>query len=182
MPKKMVLWLLMIVTVCLGSAMAQEETKKGQEASNLKADNENKPVHAYRVDFSIYELQNGKRINTRHYSLDLSPGPWSEIKIGSRIPVTSGADQYQYLDLGTNIGCELGEQGDDVSLRVTSDFSSLAGPGEQTSRPLMPPIVRQIKIEGRTVAGPGRPALIGAVDDPNSDRQFQLEATTTRLK
>lgn len=182
MPKKMVSWWLMMVTMCLAPAMAQEETKKGQEPSNVNAENHNKPVHAYRVDFSIYELENGKRINTRHYSMDLSPGPWSEIKIGSRIPVTSGADQYQYLDLGTNIGCELGEQGDDVSLRITSDFSSLAGPGEQASRPLIPPIVRQIKIEGRTVAAPGKPVLIGAVDDPNSDRQFQLEATATRLK
>ena len=179
MPKKMVWWWLMMVTICLGPAMAQEETKKGQEASNVKAENESKPVHAYRVDFSIYELANGKRINTRHYSMDLSTGPWSEIKIGSRSPVTSGADQYQYLDVGTIIGCELGEQGDDVSLRITSDFSSLAGLGEQSSHP---PIIRQIKIEGRTVAGPGKPVLIGAVDDPNSDRQFQLEATATRLK
>jgi hypothetical protein len=62
---------------------------------------------------------------------------------------------------------------------VRSDFSNLASPEEQHSTQ---PIIRQIKINGRTVTSLGKPVIIGSVDDPNSNRQFQLEATVTRLK
>jgi hypothetical protein len=111
--------------------------------------------------------------------MDLNSGPWSEIKIGTRVPVKPAEGTFQYIDLGTNISCELDEQDGDISLDVRSDFSNLSSPEEQHSSP---PIIRQIKINGRTIATPGKPVVIGAVDDPNSNRQFQLEATVTRLK
>jgi hypothetical protein len=40
----------------------------------------------------------------------------------------------------------------------------------------------QLKIEASTTATPGKPLIVGSVDDPNSKRQFQLELTVTRLK
>lgn len=158
---------------------AQEENKAASQENKNEAEHHQKPVHAYRVDFSIHELEDGKKINTRHYTMDLNSGPWSEIKIGTRVPVSPTQGSFQYIDLGTSIDCEIGEQGEDVTLEVRSDFSNLSGPEEQHSTQ---PVIRQIKINGRTVTAIGKPVIIGAVDDPNSNRQFQLEATVTRLK
>ena len=88
--------------------------------------------------------------------------------------------QFQYLDVGTNIDCQINEQGEDISLDVRSDFSNLSSAEEQHSPE--PPIIRQVKITGRTITAPGKPTLIGAVDDPTSNRQYQLEAVVTKLK
>lgn len=140
-----------------------------------------KPSHAYRVDFTIGEMDGGKKINARHYSIVLMPGDRKEVKIGSRVPVPmlSGSNQFQYMDVGTNIDCRLLEAGEDVSLDVHSDFSNLA-PAEEQHSPQ--PVVRQIRIHGEPLAALGKPVVVGLVDDPNSTHQFQLEALVTKLK
>jgi len=192
MQRTIAIWLLAISMTFgygLKSLYAQEETKTTAEDDKTKSSSTAKPVHAYRVDFSITELAEGKKVNTRHYSLVTNSGPWSTLKIGTRVPVATGSfqpnaaaalvNQFQYLDVGTNIDCEVNEQGEDISLDVRSDFSNLSSDAEQHSPQ---PIIRQIKINGRTITAPGKPALIGAVDDPTSNRQYQLEAVVTKLK
>jgi hypothetical protein len=44
------------------------------------------------------------------------------------------------------------------------------------------PLLRQMQINASTVTVPGRPTVVGSMDDPNSKRQFQLELTVTKLK
>jgi hypothetical protein len=169
----------------LQSLHAQAETKAAAEEGKAKSTSPVKPVHAYRVDFSITELAEGKKVNMRHYSMVANSGPWSSLKIGTRVPVATGSTgsgsptQFQYLDVGTNLDCEVNEQGEDLSLDVRSEFTNLSGAEEQHSPQ---PIIRQIQINGRTITSPGKSALIGAVDDPTSNRQYQLEAVVTKLK
>jgi hypothetical protein len=189
MQRTIAIWLLAISMTfgyCLKSLHAQEETKAAAGEDKAKSRNPVKPVHAYRVDFSITELAEGHKVNTRHYSMVANSGPWSTLKIGTRVPVATGSTgsgsptfMFQYLDVGTNIDCEVNEQGEDVALDVRSDFSNLSS-AEQEHSPQ--PIIRQITINGRTITSPGKSALIGAVDDPTSNRQYQLEAVVTKLK
>lgn len=168
--------LFLLVFCGLPRARSQEQNKPPE---NPTAEHP-KAAHAYRVEFLINELDDGKKANTRHYSINLNSGERSEIKIGTRVPVVTGAqNQWQYLDVGTTIHCGLVEFGDDVSLRVDSEFSNLSSPEEQHSSQ---PIIRRINISGSTLAGLGKPVVIGSADDPTSNRQFQLEASVTRLK
>ena len=173
---------------CARMASAQEESKESGAAKTVKADDS---VDAYRLDVSFNELEDGKKLNTRHYSIDLTGGRPEEIKIGSRVPVVSatcssssasspsGGEQYQYLDLGTHLMAQLISHGD---LHVSGDISSLdTSAGTETSARLGP-VIRQIRIEGSTALVLGKPILIGSADDPNSKRQFQLEVTVTKLK
>ena len=186
--------MLFVMTIALGSvaiAQAQEETKpSAQQESAKAADLERrserpKPVQPYRLDFALDELESGKKINTRHYSMTLTAGATNEMKIGTRVPVstTSGAStQYQYLDVGTSIWANLREVGDDLQLEVRSDVSNLdlSSPRDRDLAPA--PIVRQIQLNGKTLLVIGKAITLAAVDDPNSTHAFQLDVIATPMR
>jgi hypothetical protein len=162
------------------------------QVAKVKADSEarkNQPVNSYRLEFSVNELEEGKAINTRRYSTNLSAAPEfgnGEIKIGTRVPVELKQGEMQYLDIGTRIECRLQDQtskpslGNDVELSAQAELSSFAQPDQATQT--FHPIVRQLQIRASGVVTPGKPTVMGTVDDPNSRRQFQLEVTVTKLR
>jgi hypothetical protein len=175
-------------------AKAEAETAE-QAEKRAKAEQAETPAHAYRIDFSIIELEDSKKINSRHYSMDLNSGDRNQIKIGTRVPVATGSfdpskgptqfTQFQYIDVGTSINCRLEERGNELAVDVRGEFSNFSNSNDQhgpQSAVAWQPIVRQININGSTLASPGKPIVIGSVDDPNSNREFQLEVTATRLK
>ncbi|MBZ5547658.1 MAG: hypothetical protein LAO22_06785 [Acidobacteriia bacterium] len=166
--------------------VAAQETTSAAKASTAAVE----PAHAYRVDFSVNEVEDNKKINTRQYSLNLKSGDANEIKIGTRVPISGQGATLQYIDVGTNIWCRIKDRadetwlGNDVSLSVRSDISNFARPNQEggVARDNEPPVLRQLKIDASTVAVLGKPMVIGSVDDPNSKRQFQLEVTVTKLR
>ena len=192
MRKLIGIWLIATCVVLSGGFMslhAQEE-KPASEDNNAKAERRadseqqsapaaERPMHPYRADFVISELEDGKRINARHYSMLLNVGGWNQIKIGTRVPVSTEQNMFQYMDIGTGIKCRLIESGSDLAIDVQTDFSSLSAPEEQHSRQ---PITRQVSINGNTLVTSGKPVVIGIVDESTSKRQFQLEATVTKLR
>jgi len=178
------------------SGSAQEKADSGRPAAtNQKAI----AIEPYRLDFSFNELENGKKINTRHYTISTTAGSANEIKIGSRVPVAVSGEsstvppQYQYVDLGTYIWAMLRDKGagfqplDGLQLEVRSEISATkhedvdAAPRAPHST-FTAPIISQIKINGATQLVLGKPLMIGVGDDPYSNRQYQLEVTATKLK
>lgn len=164
-------------------AMAQDAPKAKSDAAQVG--------HAYRLDFTLNELEDGKKINFRQYSINLNGGDHSDIKIGTRVPVESSkAGEYQYLDVGTNIWCRMRDYrdvpwlGDDLLLDVQADISNFAGGDQprQTPGPMPGPVIRQMKINANTIVVVGKQLSLGTVDDPNSKRQFQIEVLVTKLK
>lgn len=161
-------------------ASAQDSTASKPTAEASEAG------HAYRLDFTVSEIEDSKKINSRQYSMNLNAGDSSEIKIGTRVPVEAKSGEFQYMDVGTNIWCRMRDRkdvtwlGNDVLLNVRSDITNFAVP-EQPGQ-TMRPIVRQLRIEASTIAVVGKPMVVGIVDDPNSKRQFQLELTVTKLR
>jgi hypothetical protein len=204
MRKMLVAWV--VVTVVLfrepGMAQAQQGTEPaGQaqaarpattESQEPKTDQHGKPIEPYRLDFSFNELESGKKINTRHYSINLTAGSADEVKIGTRVPIATvevnpSPTQFQYLDLGTSIWALLRNSRDEIQLEVRSEISSTKHEDVDTyprapHTTFTPPIVSQIKIDGSTLVVTGKPIVIGSVDDPYSNRQFQLEVTATKLR
>lgn len=164
-------------------AQAQEGTKESQGVPAKV-----QPLQSYRLDFSFNEIADGKTVNTRHYSMNMTAGNSNEIKIGTKVPVAVApaspsvpTPSFQYVDIGTNIWSQLREHGDELMLVVRGEVSNLDtdnGEHAGTSNP----VIRQIKISGDSLLVVGKPILIGAVDDPNSKRQFQLEVTVTKVK
>ena len=163
-----------------------------QDSAAAKPALETTEHHAYRVDFTLTEIDDGKKINTRQYSMNLNGGDEGEIKIGTRVPVRVKGDEFQYVDIGTNIWCHLRDRNsryndkemswlvNDVVLNVRSELSNFSIPDQQSQSDR--PAIRQMKIDANTIAVVGKPTVIGVVDDPNSKRQFQLEVTVTKLR
>jgi len=195
---------------CAKLLTAQEQAEENKPAKAASGDSKApvvaRAVRPYHLDFVIKEMDGGKKINSRHYSTDLNAGESDTIKIGTRVPVvTSGGkdafqQQWQYMDVGTTIHCRLFDRGDDVVIDVHTDVSDFALPG-QTGSPMAVgggasvgtsgspavvagphPLVRQIQLEGVTVLTTDKPMTIASVDDPNSNREFQMEVTATKLK
>jgi hypothetical protein len=191
MRKASALWTVTILgfMICCGTAACAQGGATGEKAkAETKADagsavaaDRARPVHAYRLDFSVNELEDGKKINSRQYSLNLNADDANEIKIGTRVPIDAGQGTFQYLDVGTNIWARIEERSDGVALSVRAENSNLAVPdkGELLAER---PMIRQLKINASTLALLGKPMIVGSVDDPNSKRQFQLEVTVTRLR
>lgn len=192
--KVMAIWFLMaMVALFAGAKSAQAQD------SPSKAEQPEKAIHAYRLDFSLNEFAGEKKINTRHYSITSDvPGERQEIKIGTRVPVAtasiptsasagSGSNsvvstEYQYLDVGTHIWCSLKEHGDELELQAGSDISNIDAEGARDTNNQLGPVVRQIKIIGSTIVVLGKAIIIGSADDPASNRQFQLEVTVSKLR
>jgi hypothetical protein len=169
------------------SAGFAQEQEASKDSSPLPI--KNKAVQPYRLDFSFNEVAEGKVVNTRHYSMNLTSGSSNEIKIGTRVPVAvssspsaPAAMQYQYMDVGTNIWSQLREHGDELTLAVRAEVSNLDVGTSSSGGAMLPPVVRQIKIDGETLLVVGKTLTIGSVDDPNSKRQFQLEVNITKLR
>jgi hypothetical protein len=170
------------IAICWSAFCLSIHPALAQEAADSKAKSAESALTAFRLDFALSESEDGKKINTRHYSMNLVPGytPSNEVKIGSRVPVEAKPGEVQYIDIGTNIWSRMTERGDAIQLEVRADLSNLANP-EQEGRTAVP-VVRQVKISASTIAEAGKPTVLGVVDDPNSKRQFQLDVTVTRLK
>ena len=114
--------------------------------------------------------------------MNLQADDANEIKIGTRVPVETGeGHQFQYVDVGTNIWCRIGERSDGIPLSVRAEISNFAIPDQSTGHEAHP-LIRQFQIKASTLAQLGKPMIVGSVDDPNSKRQFQLEVTVNKLK
>jgi hypothetical protein len=183
MRKALAVFTIAILGFMIGSratTVAQDSAAK-PEMNAKPSKRAEKPVHAYRVDFSLNELEDGKKINTRQYSVNVNSDESNEIKIGTRVPVESKEEEFQYLDVGTNVWCRIEERSDGVALSVRAENSNFAIPDQGTGHDARP-VIRQLKISGSTLALLGKPMIVGSMDDPNSKRQFQLEVTVTKLR
>jgi hypothetical protein len=161
-------------------------------------DNSLSTVPAYHLDFTLVELEDGKKINSRQYAMDsIAERPTNvgrdgdfgaggkEIKIGTRVPVETEQGKVEYVDIGTRIWNKLVLNNDGQLLSdVRAEVSSLV-PRTDTDvyRPSSHnPILRQLSIQSSTAITVGKPTSLGTVEDPDSKRQFQLEMTVTKLR
>ena len=134
----------------------------------------------YNLEFSLNELEDGKKINTRHYSIKLTSGSNRVLKIGTRVPVETEQGKFQYLDVGTNLRAHMYGKDDAPILDVDVDISNFAIP-DQATHSGGQPLLRQILISGSQTLIFDKPTVVGSVDDPNSKRTYQLEVVATKL-
>jgi len=137
------------------------------------------PDKFYKLDFVMKEVEAGKVLNSRSYSVIISgrESDRASIRTGSKVPFNSG-NMVQYADIGVNIDCiHVHELGDNLTMQVEADLSNI--PQEQ---PGNPPVVRQDKWNSMVIVPLRKPTTLFSSDDPASRQQVQLELTATPIR
>lgn len=145
----------------------------------------------YRLDFVIKELNEGKIINTREYSMIVEAsdhrGPGKGVvKSGDRVPVATGSKggdtQIQYIDIGANIDAQLFALDTGLILNSSIEISAIAASETQSAQSLPDPVIRQVRSETQAEIFPGKANQIASLDDTASKHRFVIEVTPTKLK
>ncbi|HEY4678357.1 MAG TPA: hypothetical protein VIJ01_14415 [Candidatus Angelobacter sp.] len=178
--------MLMIVFLAACSLAAQEDTKKKQEAPDRDAIVKKAAVPTYKMAFSIYELQDGKKINQRDYSLlvEANERGANTLKIGTKVPIDTGKESYTYTDVGFELRCSAGETvNNKLEVSVDIGISNFAIPEQNTaprageSRPVLRAVTQRVS----AVVNPGKPQILTSMDDVNSTKRIQVELTATKV-
>ena len=157
-----------LLTVMIGArtCLAQTETPKQPEGPR-----------AYQLDFVLKELEEGKVINSRNYSMmvTLVAGGGS-IRSGDKVPVVTKSgpqSEYTYIDVGVDIDCAaVQETQGKLTLSVKADISS-AQP--ESTRPL----VRHTRWSSNVIVPLKKATVLFTSDDTSSKRRTQLELTAS---
>jgi hypothetical protein len=142
---------------------------------------------AYRVDLVLSESEGGKRTNTRNYSFVIEESRAARLRQGLRVPVPAGGvsgtgtvTQFQYMDIGLNIDCDLREVESGVHVGLLVDESSLSR--EQPVSTLSAPVVRQLRNQVDAVIPAGKQTLVSSVEELDSKKRMDIEVTATKVR
>lgn len=180
--------MLIMLFLAAGALIAQEEAKKPQETPPKDVVAKQAAMPTYKLAFSIYELQEGKKINQRDYSLLAQAddrGAPNKLKIGTKVPIEAGSGQITYADVGFDLECSAAERlNNKLAVWVEITLTNFAIPEQNTdprtagSRPVLRGVTQRL----RTVLTPGRAQVITSMDDVNSNKRMQVELTATKVE
>jgi type II secretory pathway component GspD/PulD (secretin) len=148
------------------------------------------PKKAFRLTYTVTEVDAGKRVGTQHFSMVTASGQNTKLKQGSKAPIATGSynatagtqesprpvglqTQFTYIDVGMNFDATLTAMGEGAMLKSDVVQSSLApetsGVGPQD------PIIRQTELQGVFYLTNGKPLVIGSLDIPGTTRRLDIE-------
>ena len=182
MNKSLVLIALLAACVCASALAPAQDEKESPKIPERQ-------FATYHLEISINELADGKKINTRRYSMNVA-GPngngGEHLKIGTRIPVQAEEGKFQYMDLGTSISVRLSSYtGGPIPfppiISVDVDISTLADPSQVKPGSYSTPLIRSVTLTGASPVVLDKPVVMASAADPDSNHEFQLAVTATRL-
>src|SRR5579863_2846107 len=134
------------------SASPKEQPTPKQDTNGAaKTSTTQRQATAYHLDFSLNELEDGKKLNTRRYAMNLTDADsdgGQDLKIGTRVPVQSENGKFEYLDIGTTIRARFIHWTTPVIVNVNADISNFASPDDATRTGH--PLLRQMRIGAST--------------------------------
>jgi hypothetical protein len=151
------------------------------------------PAEVYKVELTMHDATDASAKAGRKYVILIDTHGAGTFKIGSREPVASGSfqpgtggvginplvnTQFTYVDTGVNIDCKLDTaDASRLQLRADIDISSIV-PHEKSVIPN--PVIGQLKLAVMALIVPGKRTVIASIDDPVSNRKFDIEALITK--
>lgn len=178
--------LMLIMTFLAVGTMAAQDTTKSTEKPDKDVVVKKAAVPTYKMAFSIYELQDGKKINQRDYSLlvDANDHGLNTLKIGTKVPIDAGNGGITYADVGFELRCSAVETvNGKLAVGVDITITNFAIPEQNTdprtagSRPVLRGVTQRVG----AVVNPGKPQILTSMDDVNSNKRMQVELTATKL-
>jgi type II secretory pathway component GspD/PulD (secretin) len=171
---------LMAISLPLASSAASaQETKAGTSTRENSISKGGEAV--FQVRFVVRELDEGKRANTRSYMLLVKNNQTAKLRVGNRVPYRVGENSYQYQDVGINIDCHVAEQENSLLLHIKVESMSVTA-HEALGGESRNPVFGQLAFEEDSEIPMGKPTLIGALDDVDSNRRYEVEVTATKVR
>lgn len=188
---------LTVLFLALAVVAAPGFTAAAQKSSDQAAtEKHEKPVPVvYSVHYVICELANGKRINSRSYTL-MAAGSRSDrgsVRVTSSVPFAMGSysprngsgapesTQLQYKNVGMSIDCDIPDvsaPARQVMVNTNINWSFMPGSDKATHQP----IFSNLQFSGPSLVPLGKPTVIGKMDDTTSDHQYQIEVTVKKVE
>jgi len=196
MKRRMVMTLTLILVLAgaagIPRAAAQESTEAPVKTQGKEEATPPKSIDSYNIDFTVSELDNGKKINSRSYSMQMPnipflrlPGgspPWTDwkrVRVGSQIPIPAGEKGFTYKDVGMDIDCRYFLMGNGkLTMATTWDYTSMGGDQERNNPT---PVFRHVRSEVEAVVPLDKPTVISEVDDVASTHRYVFEVKVTKI-
>lgn len=163
-----------------------EEKAKSQEKRQDKlvaALGAGSPV---KIQVVFNEYEGDKKVKSLPYTMSLNAmrnpdifNPWTKLRIGNRVPITTGSGQLTYLDVGTNIDSRAVHTDDGrYALQLNIERSSIDGPPNQSKDP----VVQQFKSELNITVRDGETVESTFATDPLNGKVTKVQVTLTAAK
>lgn len=136
----------------------------------------------YKISFAVHEIEDGKRVGTRNYTMMVESDSKGTIRAGTKVPVKTSADQFQYIDTGVNLDCRVREREGGLTLYADFELSGPPTEGEQKAFTGGMPPIHQMRSTVAAAAVAGKPLTILTIDDPATRRRYELEVTATKVR
>jgi len=178
---KLALPLCMWLTFATGT-VAQDSAK---ESSTVKKDDRPVSVIPLKVQVVITEFDGEKKIVNTPYTFIVNADerkarPEAKIRSGARVPISTGKDQFTYLDIGTNLDCSaaLLEDGR-FRLQLSLERSMLSPEANSgTGNPAM----RSLRADVNPVLKDGQTLECVVSTDPVTGHVFHVAVTLNVMK
>ena len=141
----------------------------------------------YRLTFTITEMDGSKKINSQHYVMaGDADAPPTELKLGTKIPIETGASganalpsqtQISYIDIGLNVRARLWQFAN--GLELSSKISQSAVDSQQSL--LKSPVIRQTDLVSTVLLTENKPTTLGMMDELGTTHRLQIEVEVTKI-
>jgi hypothetical protein len=171
---------LLVIFVLAFSAVAT-----AQEAAKPKPDEHTPAVIPLRVQVVFSEYDGEKKVANLPYTFTVNADerrakPGSQIRTGARIPVTTGKDQFTYLDVGTNVDCSATLQDDGrYKLQMALERSSVSPDAQSAGSN---PVLRTFRVDLNPVLKDGQSVESIASTDPMNGHVYHVSVTLNVIK
>src|ERR1700739_2726976 len=149
--------LVMLAAAPRALAQGEKKTDNPDSPAQSRRAAANKPLNVYRLDFALSEFVDGKKVNTRSYTVTAREDEMNKLRSGTRYPVATASvekneTQYQYLDVGVSIDCRVVERGGYLELNAVVDSSVIEGADAHSAPyPSIGPVIGQMKSDIRSL-------------------------------
>jgi hypothetical protein len=145
------------------------------------------------VEFTVNELDNGKKINSRSYLMLVRAEALPKftdtrrLRVGSKVPYSTSTgtgtatNSIQYQDVGMNIDCRLMPMGNgNVAIDTNWEYSSVESE-QGVNHDTQHPVFRQVRNSVDAVVPLDKPTVIAEMDDVPSTHRYVFELKVTKI-
>jgi hypothetical protein len=166
----------LLLTLCVAAsilAVAQSLPPQAEKAEKK----EPKVYSTYMLTYNIYEVESGKRTNTRTHKIVLSDNNATAVSRSQMRVALPNTNPVEYMTTGLDIRSRL-QRTDAAPLLTTEiDMEFLA---TDETQPSARPVLHTANAQATGNVKLDKPMLLAGIEDTQSKKSYQVEVTVTK--